>query len=41
MIQVAWFLIQERERAGRYLQQASLEKLLEVILFVLVMFYHH
>lgn len=41
MIQVAWFLIQERERAGRYLQQASLEKLLEVFLFVLLMFYHH
>jgi hypothetical protein len=41
MIQVAWFLIQERERAGCYLQQASLEKLLEVFLFVLVMFYHH
>ncbi|XP_062144547.1 cullin-1-like isoform X1 [Alnus glutinosa] len=28
---VAWFLIQERERAGRYLQQASLEKLLEIV----------
>lgn len=41
MIQVAWFLIQEREKAGRYLQQASLEKLLEVFLFVLLMFYHH
>ncbi|KAE8010219.1 hypothetical protein FH972_006606 [Carpinus fangiana] len=27
---VAWFLIQERERAGRYLRQASLEKLLEI-----------
>ncbi|XP_059440547.1 cullin-1-like [Corylus avellana] len=28
---VAWFLIQERERAGRYLRQASLEKLLEIV----------
>ncbi|KAF5463404.1 hypothetical protein F2P56_019322 [Juglans regia] len=28
---VAWLLIQERERSGRYLQQGSVEKLLEIV----------
>ncbi|KAF3944602.1 hypothetical protein CMV_028946 [Castanea mollissima] len=28
---VVWLLIQEQERAGQYLKQASLEKLLEIV----------